>query len=155
MQTSILRKLSCARTFHQDDTAGAQNEIRNKMETATKYHTYRESLNRSLKRHRVYSENVYIPDYMRTAFTRLRVMSHDLRIETGRWSRTPRELRVCNCDSQSVQSEIHVLIECPMSRSKRQKFRNLNYTNIVTLFEDENNVIDLCQYIFEVLKIYD
>ena len=92
---------------------------------------------------------------MRTAFTRLRVMSHDLRIETGRWSRTPRELRVCNSDSQSVQSEIHVLIECPMSRSKRQKFRNLNYTNIVTLFENENNVIDLCQYIFEVLKIYD
>ena len=52
---------------------------------------------------------------------------------------TTRELRVCNCDSQTVQSEVHVLFECPRSQPKRQKFRNLNYANIDT----------------EVLKIYD
>ena len=132
-----------------------KNEIRNKPEAATKYYTYREILNKSLHMHKVYNENVYVPDYMRTAFTRLRIMSHDLRIETGRWSRTPRDLRVCNCDLQTVQSEAHVLIDCPRSRAKRQKFRNLNYANIDTLFEEETHLIDLCQYIFEVLKIYD
>ena len=85
----------------------------------------------------------------------LRVMSHDLRIETGRWSRTPRELRVCSCDSQAVQNETHVLIECPRSRSVRQKFRDLNYSNIESIFEEENHLLDLCQYIYEVLKLYD
>ena len=132
-----------------------RNEIRNKPETATKYHTYREVLNTSLQTHKIYSENVYVPDYMRTAFTRLRIMSHDLRIETGRWSRTPRELRVCNCDSETVQSELHVLIDCPKSRSMRLKFRNLNFANVDSLFEEEVHLIDLCQYIFEVLKLYD
>ncbi|MPC81897.1 hypothetical protein E2C01_076536 [Portunus trituberculatus] len=48
-------------------------------------------------------------------------MSHDLKIETGHWSRTPRDLRVCPCDGQTTQTEHHVLVECALTRQTRQK----------------------------------
>ena len=107
------------------------NEIRtfiqNKPLSATKYCTYKNILNTPLEVHKVYSDKEFIPDYLRIAFTRLRTMSHDLRIETGRWSRTPRELRVCRCSPIAVQSEVHVIIECPLSQQVRQKFDMLNF----------------------------
>lgn len=131
-----------------------RDKIRDKPLTATKYCTYRENLNGMLLTHKVYSEKMYIPDYLRIAFTRLRIMSHDLRIETGRWSRTPRVLRVCSCNLHSIQSENHVLIDCPISRPKRQKFRNLDFSDLESLFSEENNLLQLCQYVFEVLKLY-
>ena len=34
-----------------------------------------------------------VPEYSRKAFTRLRLSSHKLKIETGRWSRIPKEAR--------------------------------------------------------------
>ena len=72
--------------------------VTNKPEEATKYHTYKSVLNPSLGVHNIYSDDIYIPDYTRMAFTRIRLMSHDLKTETGRWSRTPRDLRVCLSD---------------------------------------------------------
>ena len=56
---------------------------RNKPESATKYFTYKSVLNPSMIVHKVYSDIQYIPDYMRQAFSRLRLMSHDLNIETA------------------------------------------------------------------------
>ena len=134
------------------------NEIRtfiqNKPLSATKYCTYKNILNTSLEVHKVYSDKEFIPDYLRIAFTRLRTMSHDLRIETGRWSRTPRELRVCRCSPIAVQSEVHVLIECPLSQQVRQKFDMLNFTSIESLINDEEHLIDLCKFTYEVFKLY-
>ena len=101
--------------------SGIKNFIVNKPDNATKYWTYKHKLNKSLENHKVYSEKEYVPDYLRLAFTRLRTMSHDLRIETGRWSRTPRDLRVCPCSPVSIQDEEHVLIRCPLSQQVCQK----------------------------------
>ena len=56
----------------------------------------------------------YIPDYLRITFTRFRLSSHRLRVEVGRWSRTPREERVCACGT-GVQDEFH-LFQCPRVR---------------------------------------
>ena len=53
---------------------------------------------------------IYVTDVQeraRIAFTRLRLCSHRLKIETGRWSRIPREERICPC--RAVQTESHVL----------------------------------------------
>ncbi|MPC54350.1 hypothetical protein E2C01_048261 [Portunus trituberculatus] len=94
----------------------------NKPETATKYHAYKSVLNPGLRVHSVYSDNIYIPDYTRMAFTRIRLMSHDLKIETGRWSRIPRDLRVCPCDGQTTQTEHQVLVEYALTRQTRQKY---------------------------------
>ena len=51
-----------------------------------------------------------MPDYQRESFSRLRLMSHNLRIKTGKWSRTPAEQRLCFCVDSQVQTERHVLV---------------------------------------------
>ena len=61
-------------------------EIRNNV-NATKFQTYCTELNPSLELHEVYRKSVYVPDYLRVCLTRLRLMSHNLKIEKGRWSR--------------------------------------------------------------------
>ena len=127
--------------------------IRNKPASATKYVTYRDALNPNLRIHRLYTDKLYISDYTRVAFSRLRLMSHSLRIETGRWSRTPPELRVCSCDNITVQDETHVLISCPMSVSCRYKYPSLSYESLIALLNDDN-IVDLVKYIHEVLQIY-
>jgi len=48
-----------------------------------------------------------IPDRDRVYATRLRLSSHKLAIETGRWSRIPREDRLCPCCV--IQTEEHVI----------------------------------------------
>ena len=130
------------------------SEIRNKPFSATKYVTYRNTLNPNLQVHRLYTEKIYISDHIRIAFSRLRLMSHSLRVETGRWSRTAPELRVCNCDSNTVQDEAHVLVNCPLSISCRHKYPNLDFESLSSILNDDVNVVDVCKYIYEVLRIY-
>ena len=67
-------------------------------DNATKLVTYRTELNPDLSNHYIYRKSVYIPDYKRTSFTRLRLMSHNLKVETGRWIRIVGDCRVCSCD---------------------------------------------------------
>ena len=47
--------------------------------------------------------------------TRFRLGSHFLPIEKGRWTRTPRELRMCNACNK-LGDEKHVLFECFLIR---------------------------------------
>ena len=62
------------------------HEPNNKVSSAagTKFRTYC-NINRDLSVHNDYS--TYIPEHLRIAFTRVRLSSHRLRIETGRWAR--------------------------------------------------------------------
>ena len=131
------------------------SEIRNKPASATKYITYRNILNPNLQVHRLYTEKIYISDHIRIAFSRLRLMSHSLRVETGRWSRTAPELRVCSCDSDNVQNELHVLVNCALSLSCRQKYPNLVFESLSSILNDTDNVVDVCKYIYEVLRFYN
>ena len=87
----------------------------------TKSATYR-LINPTMDVHPIYlSSEEPVDDYLRMAFTRFRTSSHRLRIETGRWSRTPRERRLCQCD-EGVQSEEHVLRFCNLTEPIRQKY---------------------------------
>ena len=61
-----------------------------------------------------------------------RTSNHKLHIETGRYTRpiTPVENRICsNCNSKSVEDEIHFLMYCPkFENHRRELFSNvLNY----------------------------
>ena len=82
---------------------------------------YRTVINPELSVHPVYTSNDFVPDYKRQALTRLRLMSHDLKIETGRRNGTPAELRLCSCDSNVIQDESHVLLHCSLSRDRRAR----------------------------------
>ena len=130
------------------------NKIRNKPLTFTKFVTYRTELNPELNSHAVYGKATYIPDYLRASFTRLRLMSHRLKVETGRWSRTERSRRVCQCDRTSVQDESHVLLTCRISAQLREEFRTLSFTSISSLFES-HDMFNMCRYINKVLKLYE
>ena len=81
-----------------------------RLSSKTKMKTYLK-LNPNLSVHPVYQLcNASIPDYLRTDFSRFRLSSHRLKIETGRWAWLPPEERLCLCGK--VQDEEHVLLEC-------------------------------------------
>ena len=121
---------------------------------ATKMNTYVTELNSPMTVHNIYNTKTYIPDYMRESFTRLRVMSHSLRVEVGRWSRTPRQERVCQCDNTSIQTEQHVLIQCHLSQICRDQYPMLNFNSITDLLQENVYLCELCRYVHEVLNIY-
>ena len=131
------------------------NYVRDKAPNATKLNTYMRDFNPSMGTHEVYSTSKYIPDFCRESFSRLRLMSHNLRVETGRWSRTPAHLRTCPCDNTSVQTEAHVLTSCQLSECIRNRYNMLNFGNINDLMNETNYVGELCRYVYDVLSIYE
>ena len=63
-----------------------------------------------------------VEDNLRIAFTRLRLCSHRLRSETGRWNRVPADQRFCShCDNAAIQNEEH-LLQCPATLPIREKY---------------------------------
>ena len=128
--------------------------IRDRALLSTKLNTYKNELNPSLNVHPIYKSNMFIPDYQRQSFSRIRLISHSLKIETGRWSRIPRERRVCPCDGTQLQTEAHVLISCPLTHDIRANYPMLNTSNLDRLFNEESHIQQLCSYVHEVVCFY-
>ena len=120
----------------------------------SRYTTYVE-INPSLSVHDVYSRRRdTVPEHTRVSFSRMRLSSHRLKVETGRWARggaqTLRENRVCTCGV--VQDERHILTGCPRTEHLRQIYdSDVLYPDILA------SASSLCdfKFIYEVLKVYD
>ena len=70
--------------------------------------------------------NAFLSRAQKTCLTRLRVGSLDLHVHTGRFRRTPRELRSClACGSAAVEDLTHFTLHCPAHASVRSRFSNL------------------------------
>ena len=113
--------------------------------TSTRRMTYH-SFNPELKRHDMYN-SLAVPEYARISATRLRVASHNLRVETGRWQRLERKDRVCTCNGVSVQDETHSLLFCPNTANIRASFPALfPCRSVKELFENPclGYVVMLC-----------
>ena len=106
------------------------------------------TLNPNLSVHPIYQTRG-IPEYARTALTRLRLGSHRLKVETGRWMRIPFDERLCPCGS-SVQTEVHVLLDCPLLDHIRGQ-TTLNFSSIDALMNSDD-LGSLCNY---ALKIFE
>ena len=74
----------------------------------------------------------------RSIITNLRISCHKLRIETGRYNRTPLEQRICQfCNLGEVEDEIYFIVDCPLYSSDRNilfnyvasKFPHFRYLN--------------------------
>ena len=53
----------------------------------------------------------------------LRISSHRLRIETGRYDKIPRNERICeNCTLNETVDEIHFLLQCPKYNFQRKNY---------------------------------
>ena len=103
-------------------------------------------MNPSLKPPSVYS-NDDIPEFKRVQYTRIRLSSHNLRIETGRWCRTPREERICECKAD-IQTEEHILLNCLLT----SEIRNTHKIRAETLQElFAGNDITVVNFIHEIM----
>ena len=121
-------------------------------EASTRRTSYR-ALNPNLSVHETYT-TPEIPENHRIAFTRMRLSSHHLAYETGRWSRIPADSRTCPCGA--VQSDLHVMLRCAYTNDTRrllnipndcadlsELYRDIPCANICSL---SKAVLDLQQY---------
>ena len=59
----------------------------------------------------------------RFALSRLRLSSHSLAIETGRYTGIPRSERICTfCNMNVVENEFHFLLSCPQYINLQRKY---------------------------------
>ena len=90
-----------------------------------------------LKKNDILYENHINEDY-RKALTRWRLPSFGLRIGTGRYDNTPRELRICNfCMEDNIEDEQHIIYICEYYKVIRSILKTNNilstYANIIRL----------------------
>ena len=59
----------------------------------------------------------------RKSLVKLRISSHKLRIERGRYDKIPRDERLCSlCSCNKIEDETHLLLDCPNYSSIRDRF---------------------------------
>ena len=78
-----------------------------------------------------------VNDYYRYIITRWRLSNHDLKIETGRYTRpkTPRNERKCIlCDT--IEDEYHVIFSCPRYAAARTGHERILSSNNISAFLD-------------------
>ena len=132
----------------EEDLRCIRSSILTKAPTSTKRETYL-CMDASLEIHPVY--NTCVQEHRRIEFTRMRIGAHRLRIETGRWSRTPRENRVCRCNNQEVQDESHVLFTCPLTGHLREQYGFSTFEELFTCNDSEK----ICSFIYYVTRIFN
>ena len=127
------------------DLMETKTRLRHAGPERTKLRTYLD-LNPDLVVNPIYSD-LAVNELQRIKVTRLRLSSHNLKIETGRWSRIPREQRTCLCGE--VQTEQHVICDCELTRACRndRQFNNLN-----AFFQE--NPTDICAIVNSSLQIF-
>ena len=99
----------------------------------------------------IYSRrNNFVPDHQRKALTQMRLSSHRLRVETGRWSGQARNARLCDCTLNEIQDERHVLTSCPHTEHLRVPDTNISYPEILSLPASEQHF----KYVFDVSRLF-
>ena len=110
-----------------------------------------------------YLEQVTVIKF-RTAITKLRLSSHRLAVETGRFNRpvaTPLNERKCTL-CNTLEDEFHFLFECSLYRNLRKTFlprsfwKRRNIPNAIHLMTSESPNINLKlgQYIYKAFKLH-
>ncbi len=92
-----------------------------------------------------YVNNIFINKRQLSAFTKFRCGVASIRLETGRYENLPEEQCLCPmCDSQVIESEIHLLTKCNLYIDLRTDlFQRASSVN-----NDLNNFTDTQKFIF-------
>ena len=99
----------------------------------------------------------------RISFSKLRLASHRLHIESGRWARPtpiPLEQRKCNVCNK-IEDEFHFVLECILYSELRKQYipsyfrHRPNMHKFVALITSENKLVikKLCIYIFNAFQV--
>ena len=120
------------------------------MTSANVSNAFETQMNRKVLRNATSTPNSRCTQYMRStsdslwmALTRLRTSSHRLRIETGRWARTPREQRLCSC-GVAIQDERHAIVDCVQVEHIRNKHLHQSAIDFHTFINLMPSTADLC-----------
>ena len=145
---SFIQELSAHQCFVEDNCMHRNNIV--SISQQSKFIFYK-SINPDCTIHEVYTrKRDYIPEHYRMAFTRMRLSSHRLRIETGRWARLPRERRLCPCGL--VQDEQHVLVECPLVSYIRDAYAQAAiFPDVLQYASDRQDFV----YIYDILRYFE
>ena len=88
-------------------------------------------------------------DNHRKAITKLRLSSHKLEIEVGRWKKLTREERICRCcELGKVENETHFLFECPKYTQKRVTMYNFIKEKLGIDMQKEHEQIKNLKFLF-------
>ena len=101
----------------------------------------------------------------RAALTRLRLSSHSLEIEVGRYNKTEPQNRLCryckDMGNREVENETHFLINCPQYEELREKFLPLNILKnsnlsddgkMIKIMTDMKNCKSLAKFIYQAFE---
>ena len=139
----IVQQILSVRNGHNYVTSYIEEtKTRIRSDTSSRRITYLE-INPQLSVHGMYRQHTVTKEKHRIDTSRLRLGSHRLKIETGRWSRIPRELRLCPCGE--VQTESHVLCQCPLTQHIRDNFSQWNLTSIPDIMIN-SDIKGLCEF---------
>ena len=104
--------------------------------------------------------NIIMNDSLRKYFTRLRLSSHDLEIESGRYHGISRNDRVCKlCSQKVVESEYHFLLCCPKYYDLRRNFfrhsswPTLQKFNSLMSTSRKTTLYNICKFIKEASAV--
>ena len=136
--------------------------------------TWNESINDSVKLHTysLFKKELKFEKYLdviretslSNIVSRFRLSSHELFIETGRYSNIPRQLRICKCCNMNViENEFHFLLVCPLYRDLR-KIHFKNYFchwptiyrpkfNVLLMSQSEKVLYNLSKYLRDAFKL--
>jgi len=102
-----------------------------------------------------------VPRKIRVAFTKLRLSSHQLRVETGRYASNRTQPCCLICNSIDLEGEYHFLLICNiMYTDIRRKYINKYYYKNPSVLKfikrvkskDATVLNNLCKYVYEAFE---
>ncbi|MES9902847.1 MAG: reverse transcriptase family protein [Sedimenticola sp.] len=104
---------------------------------------------------------IKLPQNAALTLLRLRTANHRFPIETGRWSGTEMEDRICNiCNLNEIGSEQHYILRCTFFHSKRETFIQARHLTTPTDFafrsimtsDDRKELLQLSKFAAEIIN---
>ena len=103
----------------------------------------------------------------RKALVRFRISSHQLRIETGRYEKIPRDERICYfCSRNKIEDENHFLLDCkaysPIRdtffsklETKIPDFKSLSHDTLISLLMNSSDYLINCQLVSFISQCFE
>ena len=138
-----------------DDLVQASERLKQEVITSDSSRlVFYKSINSEFRVHDLYSKKVNVNELERMEWTRLRLSSHSLAIEVGRWNRRgrgqlPIEERLCVCGQ--IQTEQHVIEACPRTHLIRTQY---NVSSLNNLMVERSDYADVCHIVSLILKVF-
>ena len=153
---AISRFLTELTTNDRDDLLEAQQALRLKIRTSVSNRTaFYRLVNPELQVHELYTrKSIGVNELERISWTKLRLSAHSLAVEKGRWNRRgrgrlPWEERLCTCGQ--VQTESHVIVNCPISQDLRASNA---ITTVNDLMVERTDYASVCRIVHKLLSLY-